>query len=1421
MASSDNTTDNNASSSTTVQELISNLLNISSSSSSPASLYSGITSLDNITSPDVTVAEERAVRTQQLQICSDLLAIVNSAVKKNKRDDSSDDSSGSDEEEEEDEYSSSFIRTNIRMSNTTADNNDDDDTSTTHLRDIVGGMSTEITAKLATVLSELIGHRVETLDVTNNPLIASPEQLQDNNNNDDEEEEATTPLSTGDMTLRSGKSTAQLHQERIAQSAKASQTISKLSMIASQLYVSLIGMKGSWGAGMVDVSGVTSVGSLVRRWGVECRGREGLLILLNNTNKGGGGNGKRSGDRPPPMKRVKKMNAMKKNKNYNGVVVHPSRKSVRINNIDEDDEEEEDYNKLEEHDMVMGGVRLANALGRAPLQLEYKNWSSEAREFYSEAACCALGIVSALLAVCNSNNSSRKSLRDNEDAKLCQEAIGSLESALRMMLLPPTKKRMNPFDRDSLDDAATEASSGAAPLRRSSRSSRGRRGGRNSSSRTSREEAQATKQLQESATFLLRGILPMLHLKMELPNGHAGKMAAYEVVSSLLVNCISSISEDIELDNQSKSVRMSTSSARMSLSHTPRAGGGRKSISFAHTPGKNGENTSPDSNNKSSGVLLPPSLKKSATTPRRTARSSTSSSFSDRPTLHPVLTLIMGLIQKLFTSKGLERAEIRSRVCNFGIQCSEQLPPLERSNVLRFIGDMCVSKISSHRLLAVELIGEILTRKASNDVDNAEPNTPSSILLSALQGRLTDKSPTVRARAAMSLSQVVKKASVAQEENRNLDGTIIAYTPKTLRKRASTDEKATVRKHPLENKEEFIVSGLDISALCQLCNDSSVATRKAAADALTKLVKANYENEEYTSQASSLELAWAHTVLPLVSDAEITCVTKAVEFFSELVLDPIMELGRDAADKLTDDGSTRYFVALRILSKLSEGSKEAGGSRNGTGSLQTALQKAFVIAGSNCKSLVKNLLRAVYHVGAISLGLDRRSSLDSTLSHDEYLESDLFETNIASTRAGAWCLLDALTSTLVKSSDGKSSLANKLRSLTNSDDVPADKKPSLTSTSRLCLMVIARMGNFVPRYDAETCYNEILKDLESFTMPVELISSAVGALVTLTKRLLEDSETEMYDECEHGRQDYFPIASKRLNPAFLLDDEKLLSRALYFVGELSMIGFSSQEDSSRLSKKKSRDITPTDNDPVRGLFIQPSKRLIHLVKLIERVDSDSINTRAHAFVALGKFCLRNEALAKENLNIIARELDQESNTDPAVMSNCLMGVAGRRKEACRCELEKPSQHYFRWDDPLCNGEEERNSALIEFAVTRLRQVARSQCWRQWMGIDFEGAFLDGADRYHKRREIYEMMITNMSDEQKLEVTARLTCEQADRVGNQCFDRHVDILTSPEIKVGRVGTDDDQDDDVASTNGQSQINEIFTNRDYFPRFRGSI
>ena len=234
----------------------------------------------------------------------------------------------------------------------------------------------------------------------------------------------------------------------------------------------------------------------------------------------------------------------------------------------------------------------------------------------------------------------------------------------------------------------------------------------------------------------------------------------------------------------------------------------------------------------------------------------------------------------------------------------------------------------------------------------AAPCTPPASLLAALQGRLTDKSPTVCTRAALSLGKVARKACLAQEDGRNLDGTVLASTPTisaetsvpsqalaaalygigaplvdALRHWASADNRASVRKSAVmawfqmlnlarrEGREEFQVLGSDISALCQLCNDPSVATKKAAADALTKLVQANYDNDgkEHTPQASSLEIAWAYTVLPLVSDAEVSCATKAVESFSALVIEPIVELGEYPEmlnDDDDDDGGTARYLEI-------------------------------------------------------------------------------------------------------------------------------------------------------------------------------------------------------------------------------------------------------------------------------------------------------------------------------------------------------------------------------------------------------------------------------------------------------------------------------------------------------------------------------
>lgn len=397
----------------------------------------------------------------------------------------------------------------------------------------------------------------------------------------------------------------------------------------------------------------------------------------------------------------------------------------------------------------------------------------------------------------------------------------------------------------------------------------------------------------------------MFHLKMELPNGQAGKLAAYETATGLVVNVISAISDDVELNPGSGGGGgggRRRSSALDTPGVTPKRGG-RKSISFSHTPaakngGGGGSGSGGGDTPRGSGndviQMAPPSLKK-IITPRRARRNSTVGSNASHDgagplgAQHPILSVIVGLLQRILTTKGLERAESRSRVCDFGMSCLAALPPMERSTLIKFVGNMCASKVSCHRLLGVELIGEILCRgwfwkdpentrgvvtggamfktpfdgslDESSDGDarrsggeSVSDGSPSAVLLTALEGRLTDKSPTVRTRAAMSLSDVARKACSAREENRNLDGTVIAggapnlkstsrddeaatipsraltvalcriggNLVEALRRRASTDERASVRKSAIlawlqmlqlarrENREEFQVSGLDM-----------------------------------------------------------------------------------------------------------------------------------------------------------------------------------------------------------------------------------------------------------------------------------------------------------------------------------------------------------------------------------------------------------------------------------------------------------------------------------------------------------------------------------------------------------------------------------------------------------------------------------
>jgi condensin-2 complex subunit D3 len=110
-----------------------------------------------------------------------------------------------------------------------------------------------------------------------------------------------------------------------------------------------------------------------------------------------------------------------------------------------------------------------------------------------------------------------------------------------------------------------------------------------------------------------------------------------------------------------------------------------------------------------------------------------------------------------------------------------------------------------------------------------------------------------------------------------------------------------------------------------------------------------------------------------------------------------------------------------------------------------------------------------------------------------------------------------------------------------------------------------------------------------------------------------------------------------------------------------MIGFRADEDAFSSSGPVQKSQTSASYDPVVGLHEPPSNRLLSLVQamLAKDLPKSDIATpesaRAHAFLALGKLCLRIETLAKKSLTILVQELHQsDGDMCPSVQSNALL-----------------------------------------------------------------------------------------------------------------------------------------------------------------------
>jgi condensin-2 complex subunit D3 len=300
--------------------------------------------------------------------------------------------------------------------------------------------------------------------------------------------------------------------------------------------------------------------------------------------------------------------------------------------------------------------------------------------------------------------------------------------------------------------------------------------------------------------------------------------------------------------------------------------------------------------------------------------------------------------------------------------------------------------------------------------------------------------------------------------------------------------------------------------------------------------------------------------------------------------------------------------------------------------------------------------------------------------------------------------------------------------------------------------------------------------------------------------------------------------------------------------------------------------------------------------------------RAHAFTVLGKLCLRDEALAKKSLNLLARELHPTTmkTASPAVQSNTLLvlgdlcvrytnmadrylpvmasclqagtsdpdtnilnngssGSAIVRKHAVLLLSSLLLQDYIKWrgllfhrflvatsdedegvahlaETVLCGPLWLRNQKLffnhfVEalFVLNRCTAhpiyVAAATMGDGGSGIavGFEGIQLRGAVGEARRRGMYEFLLSKMSDEEKIGVTARLAkevlggalnshgdlgrvCQRStrDSIGpsfesawNVMTDAFY-ILTSKAIKVGKVLQEEDDIEDPNVPNPSRQV-----------------
>lgn len=1235
-----------------------------------------------------------------------------------------------------------------------------------------------------------------------------------------------------------------------AMTGHAAVTLTRAAMAAAQLYAKLVSMPGALGSGLVEMHGLGALSALLRRWRVECCGREDAVAAVAKAKSKGTSKRNQSArrnknedsdDEGQPVKRSRP--------NRSGAV------AVK-DNSDEDSEsedsldgvasqlvvEEEISSKLSSGELLVMGLQIAQQVCHIPRQREFlHSWSAQARETVMDGVTSVLATAAALCAGRSTKRQAPQVL--SLAASVVQEASKTLEGCILECKTNDGDDEEEDTDQDSND----------------------------SDSLTKRHE---------TAVAMLRGIFPTLTTKEILPKGEVGKLAACHAAAKVLESFIKQVAQDIKTNRGRWPRSMTTPNRRLSVPATHTTG---DAVTPKSSRRKKRQSIGGVSSARTFETPVTPKLKVPKTPgSSQAAGSLTPAAYTGRP--RPVLSAILGVLQKLATAKGLEKASTRNSTVETLHLCVSHLPLLERSHFLKFMIQMCHSKVSVHRLVGSELVGLVLSEewlwsehtKDFSAPETTAPKTPTSrrkslsplvskasedmplALFGALQGRLLDRVPAIRAATALAFADVFRKLMKANVESFStlsgmglsdaIAGEALALAD-CLRRRTAGDDKATVRRAAVgalscllligesSNDVPLNIKDGDIAIVCELCQDTSMLTRKAAADALTLLLESYVTIPDHSPiVVASLEKAWCTSVLPLALDSETGCNSKAVELADRLLFDPILA---------EDDGKSALSVqtAWNILAAVGDGSGQQGASRSEAEALRSVVAKK-VLSPDTPKAFLKDLYTAVHAVIV--------HTLDN--SHE-----DAFAPDVDSQRVGSWSLFNAvvehskdlseITRVIKRSKIDLGFLGTSwdtMLKMSLSDDLPRRSAPALRGSMRKCLQVLAKLSSCTDVSFAERTAKNLQALLSTFSLSPDIIGSATTALTATTiASNPESDERQHLVTCSTLIQDIFRDCETEIvshvGSSITSDGESRLLRAFFTVGELSMVGFTSDDDKSAGGATANGSLQGCD---LRGLYERPSKQLVELVQaFLPNFLAGSEGTpipetlRAHAFITIGKFCLRDQNLAKKCLNILARELHENmSGGSPTVQSNALLvlgdlcvkytsmvdrylpvmaacmqsgitdinnnvlctsasnGSALVRKHSVLLLSSLLLQDYVKWRGLLFQrflvasaDEDEDVGRLAELVlcgplITKQPKLFFNQFVESMfvlnrctahpvyqaaaalgdggsgISVGFDGINLTGEVGRVRRLKMYQMMLSKMTDEDKIGVTARLTKE---------------------------------------------------------------